>query len=307
NGEVAGIPTNDDVGIIKDINFTVFDGTVRVSKVLDLEVINVNDAPTITGKPLQSSIPATIDFKFTPQADDVDANTTLSFSIANNPSWMNIDTTTGTLSGKAQSSEVGDYTGIVVSVSDGIVSVDLDEFNISVTPISKPLKTGQGVSYVNYDDGYYDRGELRSFTRADDIVTSTTMGLMWQDNADVVTVKKPWLSQLNYLGYRHEDTSGDTAATYCSNLRLGGYSDWRLPSVEELMSITDKSKVNNGADKLENSIDAQFLYTNGEIYWSSTSHVGESSKAWTVKFDYGSNRWSNKSDAYFIRCVRNKE
>ncbi len=307
NGEVAGIPTNDDVGVSKDINVTVYDGTVSVSRVFDITVINVNDTPTIWGKPLQRSIPATIDFKFTPNADDEDANTTLRFSIANNPQWMHINSTTGVVSGYPEALDGGEYTGIVVSVSDGIASANLEEFNLTVTPIAKPLKTGQELSYVTYDDGYYDKGEVRSFTRADDIVTSTSMGLMWQDNADVIAVKKPWLTDLNYQGYRHEDTSGDTAATYCSNLRLGGYSDWRVPSVEELMSISDKSKVNNGADKFENSIDAQFLYTNGDIYWSSTSLKSESSKAWTVKFDYGSNRWSNKSDTYFVRCVRNKE
>ncbi len=307
NGEVAGIPTNDDVGIAKDINVTVFDGTVSVSRVFDIKVINVNDAPTIWGKPSKNSIPATIDFKFTPNADDEDTNTTLSFSIANNPAWMRINSTTGVVSGYPEALDADEYTGIVVSVSDGITSANLEEFNITVTPITKPLKTGQELSYVTYDDGYYDKGETRSFTRADDIVTSTSMRLMWQDNADVIVVKKPWLTELNYQAYRHEDTSGDTAATYCTQLRLGGYSNWRVPSVEELMGISDKSKVNNGVDKLENSIDAQFLYTNGDIYWSSTSLKSESSKAWTVKFDYGSNRWNNKSDAYFVRCVRNKE
>ncbi len=307
NGEVAGIPTNDDVGIAKDINVTVFDGTVSVSRVFDIKVINANDAPTIWGKPSKNSIPATIDFKFTPNADDEDTNTTLSFSIANNPAWMRINSTTGVVSGYPEALDAGEYTGIVVSVSDGITSANLEEFNVTVTPITKPLKTGQELSYVTYDDGYYDKGEIRSFTRADDIVTSTSMRLMWQDNADVIVVKKPWLTELNYQAYRHEDTSGDTAATYCTQLRLGGYSNWRVPSVEELMGISDKSKVNNGVDKLENSIDAQFLYTNGDIYWSSTSLKSESSKAWTVKFDYGSNRWNNKSDAYFVRCVRNKE
>ncbi|MBN2825523.1 MAG: DUF1566 domain-containing protein, partial [Campylobacterales bacterium] len=307
NGEIAGIPTNDDVGVIKDINVTVFDGTLSVSKLLDLKVINVNDAPVITGKPSQSSIPATIDFKFTPQANDVDANTTLTFSIANHPAWMRINSTTGAVSGYPTVSQVGQYARIVVSVSDGIATTYLDEFNLTVTPITKPLKTGQFLSYVNYDDGYYDKGEVRSFIRADDMVTSTSMGLVWQDNADTVTIKKPWLTQLNYLGYRHEDTSGDTAATYCANLRLGGYSNWRLPTVEELMSITDKSKVNNGVNKFENSIDSQFVYTNGDIYWASTSLKSESSKAWSVKFDYGSNRWKDKSQEYFVRCVRNKE
>jgi hypothetical protein len=300
NGEIAGIPTNDDVGMVRDINVSVSDGNVTVYRLFDLEVINTNDAPTISGKPSRNSIPATIDFKFSPTANDVDANTTLSFSISNNPAWMSIESDSGRVNARPSSDDVGDYSGIVVTVSDGIESVDLDEFNLSVTAISKPLRTGQEVVYLTNDDGSYERGQARVYLRADDIVTSTTMGKMWQDNADVTTVKKPWISETNYLGRRYDDTSGDTAMSYCENLELGGYSDWRLPTVEELMMLSDKSTINN-------AIDDTFVNVSGEVYWSSTSLKDKAFKAWGVSFDNGVDRWLDKSKSYLVRCIRDKE
>jgi len=300
NGEIVGIPTNDDVGMVRDINISVSDGNVTIYKLLDLEVINTNDAPTISGKPTRDSIPVSIDFKFTPDAQDVDLNTTLSFSIANNPSWMVINSSTGEVGGEPSVDDIGDNHGIVVSVSDGIESVALDEFNVSVTPITKPLKTGQSIVYTQKDDGTYATGEVRSFTRADDIVTSTSTGKMWQDDSSVATLKKRWLSETNYIGNRHEDTSGDTAASYCETLTLGGYGDWRLPTIKELMTLTDKSKTSN-------SIDDVFENGLGDIYWSATSLKYESSKAWAVKFDYGVDRWEDKSKEHYVRCIRDKE
>lgn len=301
NGEIVGIPTNDDVGIVRDINITVSDGNVTVSKLLDLEVINTNDAPTILGKPTRDFVPATVDFKFRPVAQDVDLNATLSFSLSNHPEWMSIDTQTGALLGQPDVEDIGIYTGIVVTVTDGYESVDLDEFNISVTPIAPPLKTGQKVIYEANDDGEYESGAVRSFTRFDDIVTSTSTGKMWQDDAAAKSVTKPWLDETNYVGRRFEDSSDpSTAASYCANLSLGGYSNWRLPTAKELMTLTDKSKT-------DNSIDDIFQNVSGGIYWSSTTLKYSPSKAWAVKFDFGVDRWEEKNELRYVRCIRDKE
>ncbi|MEA2028484.1 MAG: DUF1566 domain-containing protein, partial [Campylobacterota bacterium] len=75
-----------------------------------------------------------------------------------------------------------------------------------------------------------------------------------------------------------------------------GYSNWRLPSAQELMELSDKSKVNP-------SIDAAFSYPSSGIFWSSTSYSFESDKAWSVNFAYGSNRWESKDGEHFVRCV----
>jgi len=37
------------------------------------------------------------------------------------------------------------------------------------------------------------------------------------------------------------DVNWDQAKAYCSNLRLGGFTDWRLPTIDELQGIYDPS------------------------------------------------------------------
>ena len=57
-------------------------------------------------------------YSFTPTASDPDGNT-LTFSIANKPSWATFNTGTGRLQGTPSAGDVGTTTGIVISVSDG--------------------------------------------------------------------------------------------------------------------------------------------------------------------------------------------
>jgi hypothetical protein len=99
----------------------------------------VNSAPTIQGAPSSgtSSVVAGSAFQFTPTAADRDGQT-LTFSIANRPSWTQFDTATGRLSGTPTAANVGSYTGITISVSDGIASASLPAFSLSVTAAAAP-------------------------------------------------------------------------------------------------------------------------------------------------------------------------
>ncbi|MCP4971815.1 MAG: hypothetical protein GY932_14620, partial [Arcobacter sp.] len=71
------------------------------------------------------------------------------------------------------------------------------------------LKTGQTISYVDYDDGHYQKGEDRSYTRGSEIVIDQTTSLQWQDDADAKNITKTW----------------EEAKTYCEDKSLGGFTD----------------------------------------------------------------------------------
>ncbi|GGD36130.1 hypothetical protein GCM10012288_07640 [Malaciobacter pacificus] len=162
------------------------------------------------------------------------------------------------------------------------------------------LSTGQTASYSNFDDGYYKKGTARNYTKEKGIVIDKVTGLQWQDdysdNAGAITLK-PWSTQTNYDAANYDDTIGDTAVTYCENLTLGDYNDWRLPTQEELESIIDYSKYSP-------SMNSVFENTISDSYWSSTSSAKLSSQAWGVYFNNGWNFYAFKNANAYVRCVR---
>jgi hypothetical protein len=133
-GRLSGTPTAS--GTFASIVISVSDGKVTTS--LPAFSINVgastNRAPTISGTPLKS-INVNSAYSFRPTAADADGNT-LTYSIANKPTWASFSTTTGQLSGTPSSANVGTYSNIVISVSDGKASTALPAFAIAVNASS---------------------------------------------------------------------------------------------------------------------------------------------------------------------------
>jgi len=74
-------------------------------------------------------------YTFQPTAADPDGNT-LSFSIANKPTWATFTAASGLLDGTPGPGDVGTTAGIVITVSDGTVSAALASFSITVQAIA---------------------------------------------------------------------------------------------------------------------------------------------------------------------------
>jgi hypothetical protein len=108
--------------------------------------------------------------------------------------------------------------------------------------------------------------------------------LQWQDDRDAKTVQKDWAG----------------AKSYCANLTLDGYSDWRLPSIKELQSIVDITKH-------DPAIKAGFSNTASSWYWSASPDVGGDSVAWVVHFYGGYTYYDTKTYKYYVRCVRGRQ
>jgi len=119
------------------------------------------------------------------------------------------------------------------------------------------------------------------FIKNGDIVTDTVTNLQWQDNADAKNITKSWLGAINY----------------CENLTLAGHSDWRLPNINELKSINDRSKRNP-------SVVNGFTNISSSYYWSSTTNEDGGFDAWIVNFYFGFVGNGYKDNNYYVRCVR---
>lgn len=140
-GELSGTPSAADEGVAQAITVTVSDGkdtsSIGPFNITVLAPPTSSNPPPKNNPPVISGTPATTDtagqaYSFTPTASDPDGNS-LSFTIANMPSWATFNSTTGKLSGTPTTANVKTFSNIVISVSDGTASVSLAPFSIQVT------------------------------------------------------------------------------------------------------------------------------------------------------------------------------
>ena len=136
-----------------------------------------------------------------------------------------------------------------------------------------------------------ESGVAAGFSRDDrrEVIKDDIYKLMWQDGEEI------------YQG------TYDEAVKYCENLKFAGFDDWHLPTINELLSITDDTRVNPAINKAFKNV-AYETNDQGEKsyswYWSSTEHAVVSSGAWVVNFGNGNDGWNVVSGRDFVRCVR---
>ncbi|MBI4689287.1 MAG: DUF1566 domain-containing protein [Nitrospirae bacterium] len=127
------------------------------------------------------------------------------------------------------------------------------------------------------------------FTVNGDCVTDNLTGLVWMKSPDSTT--KMWTD----------------AITYSNNLSLCGYTDWRLPNVNELESL-----VNAGQADTASWLNSQgFSNVQPDYYWTSTTYAFGTNFAYVVNiYDgkmlyYGSKTISyNYTYLYYVWPVR---
>ena len=81
-----------------------------------------NQAPTIAGTPSANILEGEL-YEFLPTASDPEGDA-LEFSIARKPAWAQFDRASGRLWGTPGADDVGNFTNIAISVSDGKATAD---------------------------------------------------------------------------------------------------------------------------------------------------------------------------------------
>jgi hypothetical protein len=92
-----------------------------------------NHAPTISGSPA-TNVKVGSAYTYQPVASDVDGDS-LTFSIANKPSWATFSATTGKLSGTPADGSNGTFADVQITVSDGQASASTSPFDITVSAL----------------------------------------------------------------------------------------------------------------------------------------------------------------------------
>jgi hypothetical protein len=92
-----------------------------------------NRAPVLSGTP-STSVVAGNAYAFRPTGSDPEGRA-LTWSISNRPAWATFSTSTGALTGTPTATNVGTYSNIVISASDGTNRTSLPSFSIAVNSV----------------------------------------------------------------------------------------------------------------------------------------------------------------------------
>ena len=134
------------------------------------------------------------------------------------------------------------------------------------------------VIFLLASSGLVLSAESQRFTdNGDGTVTDQRSGLMWAANDN------------------GKDIDFEDAAIYCKSFAAGGFSDWRLPDIEELKALFDVKNKNPDGFGILGKIKLSSC-----CQWSSYDSTGVSS---LIDFRNGKEIWSYKGDNELLRAL----
>ena len=129
--------------------------------------------------------------------------------------------------------------------------------------------------------------KIHTFKRdnAKEIVIDADSKLVWQDDTEAKSIKKGLVDAKNY----------------CYKLTLATYTNWRLPSIEELEMIADITHSNPAINK-------EFKNIKSDFYISASPRLSDIDTILYMDFSNGHKYEASRRGRGYVRCVRvNKE
>ena len=89
------------------------------------------------------------------------------------------------------------------------------------------------------------------------------------------------------------------ASSHCLELTIGGRRGWRLPTIQDLLSLSDQTQTNPALPS------GHPFTVESAIYWSATSNALNTNNAWLVFLSSGFVDFFGKTSGPFLAwCVR---
>jgi len=117
------------------------------------------------------------------------------------------------------------------------------------------------------------------------------------------STKLMWAAKDNF-----KDVSWRKAVKYCSDLRIGGYTDWRLANIDELQGIYEKNAESPGVDPRSKWHGAEYMawHVKGNLFltgdlWSNSQLYDDRKKpsGYASRFDFNEGRKFDGDEVWF--------
>ena len=114
--------------------------------------------------------------------------------------------------------------------------------------------------------------------------------------------EETWIDPKTNLEWQLEEPKKMTweeALDFAEKSEYSGFADWRLPTVDELESLLDRSRC-------EPALREEVPFQDSNYYWTSVNYACNARFAWGVGFHGGGVNYYPKYDEVYVRCLRDQ-